>query len=102
MLRFGIAVMLLCCLSMLADICAQSVHLAVAHYAFDEMPAQLLNNRTISVMDTHDHLFFVMSVQAQAPLVFGPFFSVVIGIFCCLIGVVEATKNKLASLFSQR
>ncbi|WP_156930569.1 hypothetical protein [Prevotella falsenii] len=30
----------------------QPLHLAVARYAFDEMPAQLLNNRTKSVKNS--------------------------------------------------
>ncbi|WP_156930575.1 hypothetical protein [Prevotella falsenii] len=35
---------------------AQPLHLDVARYAFDEMPAQLLNNRTKPVKDTDDRL----------------------------------------------
>ncbi|WP_156930685.1 hypothetical protein [Prevotella falsenii] len=34
----------------------QPLHLAVARYAFDEMPAQLLNNRTKSVKHSNDRL----------------------------------------------
>ncbi|WP_459964557.1 hypothetical protein [Prevotella falsenii] len=37
---------------------AQPFHLAVARYAFDEMPAHLLNNRTKSVKDSNDRLGF--------------------------------------------
>ncbi|WP_036885244.1 hypothetical protein [Prevotella falsenii] len=35
---------------------AQPFHLAVARYAFDEMPAHLLDNRTKSVKDANDRL----------------------------------------------
>ncbi|WP_156930690.1 hypothetical protein [Prevotella falsenii] len=37
---------------------AQPFHLAVARYAFDEMPAHLLDNRTKSVKDANDRLGF--------------------------------------------
>ncbi|WP_262499274.1 hypothetical protein [Prevotella falsenii] len=35
---------------------AQPFHLAVVRYAFDETPAQLLNNRTKSVKDANERL----------------------------------------------
>ncbi|WP_156930565.1 hypothetical protein [Prevotella falsenii] len=35
---------------------AQPLHLAVARYAFDEMPAQLLNNQTKPVKDANERL----------------------------------------------
>ncbi|WP_156930688.1 hypothetical protein [Prevotella falsenii] len=35
---------------------AQPFHLAVARYAFDEMSAQLLNNRTKPVKDANERL----------------------------------------------
>ncbi|WP_459964420.1 hypothetical protein [Prevotella falsenii] len=35
---------------------AQPLHLAVARYVFDEMPAQLLNKRTKPVKDANERL----------------------------------------------
>ncbi|WP_198019131.1 hypothetical protein [Prevotella falsenii] len=37
---------------------AQPLHLDVARYAFDEMPAHLLNNRTKAVKDANERLGF--------------------------------------------
>ncbi|WP_262499272.1 hypothetical protein [Prevotella falsenii] len=37
---------------------AQPLHLAVARYAFDEMPAHLLDNRTKSVKHSNDRFGF--------------------------------------------
>ncbi|WP_156930581.1 hypothetical protein [Prevotella falsenii] len=41
---------------------AQPLHLAVARYAFDEMPAHLLNNRTKPVKDANDRFGFKIMV----------------------------------------
>ncbi|WP_198019111.1 hypothetical protein, partial [Prevotella falsenii] len=47
---------------------AQPLHLTVAHYAFDEMPAQLLDNRTKSVKGSNERLGFNKKVGGILPL----------------------------------